>query len=724
MDWLRTFCCLVVLLVASCLIYAYYVLEPAQNWDETFHVKSSLVSPSVFDTPESYGYATDHPSIKRYIYGWVLQRSGIHALNVPDADYSATEQWNIDARRVPPFRVTLLLRLTNALFVIAALVLVFFSALVILRNAWMALAVAAPLLVSDHIALGVVAYLGCDAILAFTIALALFTFVVLVRGGRASTMTGLWLIGAAGALAVSTKFNGALVMVAFCLYLVFANRGIDRVLKPLIAGLICIGIFVALNPVIRGGGFDYAFGVIWDMLGRRGYIWDVQFAQFPLSRASLVARFFPWTAFLIPLAGALVTLRRERWVGPVSLWCAVLIAGTLLSVNRTYARYFLPVEMATFFLAGVAAWRLVQGARQRAQLSTPVKTGAWPAAVTAVAACCVLALSAAVIVPLGALRVHGGSIAGKARLFILQSRAYYGGVPVAPEQAHAILDIASAGGKTPPPAHALLGPLSTKVLASAALASAVIAFVVLFGGVLDSIWLGAVAVCPFLWVLVVDSRYQSVSLSESVLLLSACVAAGILARPVAPRQLSWSNLGLVAFFAALSAAASPSGILVAAFAAAWLARDWTRVSLLQAASLVGVTIALFAILEPVCWYLGAGETSRWVMSVRSAALDFWVARFADMRNLLQPVNECFPWWPMLPLASAVLYAARQSAWNRALSVWFAVSVSAAFLTAGPKPVWRPYMDLTLAAVCGVSGLVLISQNVLFRLRFREQAGQA
>ncbi len=82
---------------------------------------------------------------------------------------------------------------------LGAVVLFMLSAWLILDNAWLALAVSLPLVLSEHVAVGVVAYLGTDAILAFFLALTLFAWVALAMSGKAAGPAGVILVVAAAA---------------------------------------------------------------------------------------------------------------------------------------------------------------------------------------------------------------------------------------------------------------------------------------------------------------------------------------------------------------------------------------------------------------------------------------------------------------------------------------------------------------------------------------------
>ena len=726
---MRVIACLLILVAAASGIYTYYVYAADHNWDETFHVKSSLVSPSECLTEEGYAYATDHPSIKRHVYRWVLGKIGVHDINIPDVDYSRTEKWNIEAGRVPSMGIVIPLRITNAAFVVAALVLVFFTALLVLRDAYLSLAVVVPLLLSGHIAPGVVAYIGCDAILAFTLALSLFVLVALVQRGIASSLAGTLMLGVTGALALSTKFNGGLVIVAFCVYLVLVNRGIDRLFKPFIAATLCAAVFVLLNPVVRGGGIDWALGVAWDMLGRRRYIWQSQYAEFPLSRAALVARFFPWAAFLLPLAGALVRLRKEKWALPVSVWSAVLVLGTLASVNRTYARYYLPVEMAAFFISGAAAWRLVAMSRAQAAArkedDRPRRYGIGLAC--GAASALILATAAAVFVPLGDARLRAGSVVGKARLFYRQSAAYYGfAEPVKAREAASLLKLA---GAAPPSGQqeggeVVLGTLARRALTLVLLIAAATGAFLAGRAALANGWLAAAALFPFAWSQLVDSRYLSLSLSEGLLICFASALVGVLAKSHAGHgKLGWRQVTVCALAVSGACAASPGGIFLAAAAAAWVSQTEGGVRKIAfAAALTLVATLLFPLLESAFWRIGARGVADWVIAIRGGALKFWTARFAETTHFLLPANECFPWWPMLPLTGAAFYAVRRERWAGLIALWLLFVLAGTILTMSSRTSVGPDVNLALSLGGGLPGLALLAQEISLNFQFKDRPG--
>ena len=257
---------LTILVITGCAVGFYYVRTTGASWDDTWRVKSAQISPSDYESGRGRVYSLDHPALSRYVYRTVLTVLGVHQVDVPDVDYSQTEQWNIDAGRTPPMDVVYLLRYVNIVFYVAACVLLFATAYLVLRNPWLALATALPFALSERVQVGVVAYLGSDVMLAFFFALAIFLWTLFALQGREKTLGAVLCMSIVCGLTVSTKLNGALLPIAYLAYLAIIFRGAGRIAKPLAAGLVTMAIFFALNPVMRGGGPEWIAGVVREML--------------------------------------------------------------------------------------------------------------------------------------------------------------------------------------------------------------------------------------------------------------------------------------------------------------------------------------------------------------------------------------------------------------------------------------------------------------------------
>lgn len=715
---------LALIIAASALVNAYYVGSPARSWDETINVKASLCDVSDYSSESGYIYSIDHPALKRYVYGAVLGACGIESITTPDVDYSKGQDWNVEHGHIPPFAVIIPMRATNAAFMTGAVVLVYLAALAALGNGWLAALAAAPLVFSERIATGAVAYLGCDAFLGFFIALALYLMVTLALRGKSTTLWGVILFGVVGGLAASAKLNGALVVVAVMLYLAVASRGPDRLLKPFIAGAVSVIIFVALNPVMRGGGLDWMFGVVWDMMARRRYIWNAQYEEFDLSRAQLVARFFPYMAFVYAMAAGGVILRHRKWFAPLAVWSATIVIGTLFSVNRTYDRYFLPIQMGTFAFAGIVTWALVS--------IVPRRRAAWKAPARAATLVAAAALSVAVLMttlaaraPFGPSRVRFGfSPAAKVKLFYRQATAFYGLERRAEREEMAVmLDI---GDRQAPsgeikPGRQLSTPLVRRVIASAFLVAGIALLWVLGARMLKSRLLALLLLIPFLWSEFSQGDFWLHSSSDCFVVFFSVLSLFFWVRAAKDGESRLGPLILAAAFAGAAFAAAPRAVMLVAAVGAWALLSGQGMRPLRSFAVVLlVGAAAFLAAEEAIWRLGADDSLRFAQAMYSGVLRHWPARFADTTNLLIVFRECFPYWPLLPLAGAALWALRRERWAGVLALYGSFTVASAFL-GRPASANRIHVDVQLALciAAGAPGLALLARQVSLKLTLRE-----
>jgi len=727
MDRGRVISAVLVLAVLSLGINVYYAYSTRRNWDETFHVKSSLHRTSDCLEGMGYVYSIDHPTLKRHLYRLVLLASGIDQIDTPSVDYHKGVEWNFEHGHIPPWNVVLPLRLANAALMTAAVLLVFASALLVLRNAWLAALVALPLALSEHIAVGVVGYLGCDALLAFLLALSLFVMLFLVK----KRTRGLWKVlalGVIGGLAASAKFNGALVVVAFMIYLALTNRGADRLVRPAFLALVSVLVFIALNPVMRaGGGLGWMLSVVWDMLERRKKIWLSQYEEWELTRVQLAVRFFPWAAFVYPLLAAFAALRRKRWALPLLLWSLVLAAGTLFSVNRTYKRYFLPVEMAVLAAGGIVAWALLR--EELGQLWARFKPGLKRAALLALGAAAVGGLflaSGAALAPLGPSRLRrGAGPAAKAALFYRQAAGYLRAAEPLPDGEAA--EFVSAGRpETPEEPEALFSPLTRRVLGQAVALAGLVALGVFAARALGSAWAALAFLLPLLWLQFGEGCFHMQTVSQSFLLLFAGCALAALVR-ISRAEVTLKGVLPAALLSGAAAAASPGALVLVAAGALFVARKSPggRRGLGAAAIWTAAAFAAYAVAEPCLWYAGAQDTLRFYHSVFAGAPAHWTTNFSLTSDFLMPIQEAFWYWPLLPLGAAVLVAARDEPWARPAALFAALAV-AAHLVLAPAAAKRLSLTMHLALAVGAAlpGLWLLSRHVRLSWGWREQAERA
>ena len=701
---LRVFFSLLVLLTASLLVWTYYIYATPQNWDEVFHVRTSLVSPSDFSTGVKFRYSIDHPSIKRHVYGWVLHAIGVHEMSVPDVDYTKNKEWNLERGRVPPLDVSIALRFTNAAFMAGALVLIFLTGLVVLRNAYLSLLVPVGLILSRRVAEGAVAYLGCDAILAFFVALTLFVWVLLAERGKASSLYGAAIIAAVAGLALSSKLNGGLVIISYCLYLAIVNRGAKRFTMPLLAAAVCVAVFVALNPVMWGGPTWTPAGAVRAMFRHRENIWLSQYSERPMPRMWLVTVFFPYAAFLPAFVAIAVFLRKEKWVLPVCIWAAVLVAGTLASVNRTYARYYVPIDMATFTAAGLLGWSLVKRPRSEGagKASPAAKRGGRGAAILKAAAASLLLLTfVAAYEPFGPFRVHSErSVVQKVRLFYRQGLAYYGLIESLDGQAVraelTALTREQSRQAQPERERPGIGPVRTlSGLAFAAACALVLVLGYRYGG-----WLAGGALFGVLvWMEFSRGAYYLQSTEDryftflAVMLLFGWIDLARGSGPLGRRQAA--ALGVAC---GMCTAASGFGIVLTGLTIlVVLRREGAKAA--HALWVMFVAAAVFAVVEPAFCYLGARGPVAFVRGTILASVDFWPARGAGTEGFLMPFEYYFPWLALLPLGAGALLAAKGESWTAPVALW-AGAIVLTTLATRPATLYYAPADVNFALLLG------------------------
>jgi len=166
-------------------------------------------------------------------------------------------------------------------------------------------------------------------------------------------------------LALSTKLNGGLLLVAYLVYLVLESKGIDRVWRPVAFVSTAFTVFVAVNPVLQKGGVAGLFDTLRAMLAWRGRVYRLHEHLFGTMPGWKMFTFmFPYW-YLLPLAALLVWgNRRERWFAPVILWSLFLVVGTAVTINQPFTRYLMPIDFGitvSVMLSAIAISRRLYG---------------------------------------------------------------------------------------------------------------------------------------------------------------------------------------------------------------------------------------------------------------------------------------------------------------------------------------------------------------------------
>jgi hypothetical protein len=192
--------------------------------------------------------------------------------------------------------------------------------------------------------------LGCDAFLAFTLALMLLVWLRLHLRGEGRSWRSALLVGALGGLAASAKYNGALGLLAFLGYIILSNARL-RYPKALLAGTVAFAVFCMINPVM----LDDPILALHDILARRIQIIALHnHKQGPLPFLALLQASFPAWPIIVLIGAALWRCRREPWFAPVAWWGLTLALGTWFTIDQPYARYRAPIELGFYVPFGIA----------------------------------------------------------------------------------------------------------------------------------------------------------------------------------------------------------------------------------------------------------------------------------------------------------------------------------------------------------------------------------
>ena len=320
---------------------------------------------------KQYYYAIHHPTLVRVVYRWVLHRGGYYEAPKREYDYSLGYEENLARGNYLPDPMRARLRFTNALFVWAAVMLFYFGLLRISGRPVLAALALLPVACEPALVNGLncaVGYIGTDAILLFMTALFWLAWLHVKDAGFA----GIALLGVLSGLAASTKYNGALVLIAAMLYYLVCARGWRRYAWPLVLGAIAVAVFAALNPVYTAGSLSWPWRVLRDTVGilSRMQAAAAGSGDYISSRAELTLALFPYIPFALPIAAVLADVRRAWWFAPTAAWSLLIIAGNLAVIMVFLPTYAAPVRVALMVLLAAAALTRINGIL-RGETGTP-----------------------------------------------------------------------------------------------------------------------------------------------------------------------------------------------------------------------------------------------------------------------------------------------------------------------------------------------------------------
>lgn len=315
-----------------------------------------LPRPATFESsPYHYVHGIDHPALERYVFHFLLKWTGRLPGELPTWDYSRDFTWNVSMGNVAPPDAVRLARGVNALFMVAAACLIF---LAVARAVSPVAGLAAGLYFGAHPAMVEILWsIGPDPLQWLMLALGLYLWVV-------SKVDAKWavIVGGVGGLAAATKINGGFFVLAYCLWLLLKRRP----LLALASGAVSLAVFIALNPVVFGGGVMRVPVVLWEFVAWRGQQARELIANLaarqptPMHIAYRDASHWRIPFMLLGQWVALVPLMlvspRMRRLDPVPFWGIVLLVGNAFTITAPERRYLLPVQAGLVIGLIAAYW--------------------------------------------------------------------------------------------------------------------------------------------------------------------------------------------------------------------------------------------------------------------------------------------------------------------------------------------------------------------------------
>jgi len=316
------------------------------------------------DYPGEYYCYIHHPSVTRLVYRTALALRGVSKMPDVAYNYALDHAENLRIGNYLPSRVRIPMRATNAVFVLAAVLLVFFGMLSISGNRALAALATLPIIYEPTITKtfnSCVGYVGTDAILLFFIVLFWFAWLKVGRGASSAA-----LLGFIGGLAASTKYIGALLVVAAIAYYALTERGRKRVTRPLLVGAISIAVFLALNPIYLGTSISWPLKVLRDTFVVM-YRMQVDSAENVVYSSWMITdhhevalMLLPYLPWALPAAVLIASARRSPWFGRTVVWSGVIIAAGLAGYILFIPTYAAPCRAAFLVTLCAAALQKIR----------------------------------------------------------------------------------------------------------------------------------------------------------------------------------------------------------------------------------------------------------------------------------------------------------------------------------------------------------------------------
>jgi hypothetical protein len=366
-KYVKALLCAALFLALFAPVVFYHALTAGVMLDDNDALRRMAVSPLDYAGEHNRLYSLDHPAIYRWVGRAVLSITGTPIGEIPTPDGEHDFQWNTENRHAP-WAPVLVLRKTTATAYVLALLALFFAARVALGSYVWGFFLGAWLAIPERLGWFVAGYIMTDAYLALFIAVSLLVWLVFNRSRNPLAPWRVAVMGVVIGLAVSSKVNGALVLLAYMSYLAIRARGARCVLLPLEAAAAAFAVFVAINPIMLFNTPVGWLSVIHDMVGRREEVLSIHkynFGEFGiwqrLGYLFPLYYLFPLPVFLI----AIIKASRQPWFLPVALWAAFLIAGTAATLTQGFYRYVMPVDFAVATIVTLSAASVIQRLRRR-----------------------------------------------------------------------------------------------------------------------------------------------------------------------------------------------------------------------------------------------------------------------------------------------------------------------------------------------------------------------
>jgi hypothetical protein len=362
--------------VAVALLLDSYALRAPVLPDDSDGLERYSHSPLWFDKPIALFWAKDTPAVSRWVNYLALRLCRVEIGPIPLIDPNAGYEWNrLNNRLAPRGPVNFLRRLNVAAMVAAFGCLVLLGRTLFGGYEW-GLALAAPLLLHRRVIAAVAGFIFADAYLMLLLSLMILVWVRHHLSANPCAWRRVLAMGVIGGLAVSTKYNAGLALLAYAAYLAIVPACSARFWRIAAFLGVSFAVFAAVNPIMWRGGPVWWGNVLYDAFVHRLNL--IEYQRYILGAPGFLARFravLPYWYLFPIVAWLLWRARTQRWFLPVSLWAGFLVVGTLLTIHEPFYRYRMPVFLALTVIVTASVISILQAIR-KPRRDVPVSTAA------------------------------------------------------------------------------------------------------------------------------------------------------------------------------------------------------------------------------------------------------------------------------------------------------------------------------------------------------------